>query len=555
MSSTSQQPSPSTNSQADAGDLNPAPSAGVSTTVVPPNIPDAQGELPSYSSHTEHHLQSDRYVQIRALDRMPQHHAGDNQLHTGQPTKEAEPHRINVCVRSTEDELDHVGLSCCHVSQSRPRPMMSDSDFYMLPEYTGSSDKETESSDVNHEGSEREQSVRQSFSFSSSSFGRQKLAPIEPPTIYLADEEGDYEAGSGPHNFSVLSDTFRHRVRAVQRIQDSRHTQSSPLRVMSPDRIGESRNPFRPGSAVQSSPPAALRRESRDRSDRILHYLVPARYSSLGATTINGGFSPGFRDFDSRERHAKTIDKKLSREMHIDGLDQISEIADSKPTHRNETHEPKASTQSISFTPYGGIPLPPDDPDAAPTVTVSLPSSDLDQIFASSDPNDAPRIPRIFMANAAPRVPHIFRGDLLMSPPKSMPDPNGRLPRVDGMMNLRDPDFKAQGKVKLSNEGSPTRPETSGDGIRMRMHSMDAQDNGEQSNRDGDKSPGRDTSFEAPSLPGLYSRRARLFDDDAGGASSNEFIDWGGSNPEYAPTSDPYDRSGAQNRSMFYDGE
>jgi hypothetical protein len=467
-------------------------------------------------------------------------------------------HNTTPPMKSMTDEPNSAESSIRRSPTPPMKPMMGDATFYRLPEYTGSSDSsyENDSQFNDMDRSEPEELTEKHGSddtspmSSSFSFSCRGLQPIDPPTPRDDGELAAEEAQSSPihqDKTSTGEDVF---VSSPYQVQDYRQTQSSPPRVPSPYRLAGPvrRYPFDNGT--QSSPTSALRKVARNNKTQIPLNVVPVRGSSLRATHIKAIFEPSNLDPVSSRRPTPTVLRATAKQGPIDTLDYEDLTSSMHPSSARpqplrvncESFKPVAGLQQS-----GGTPLSQPVIKAPTPIKISLPASSLDRIFDPSAPREEPPIPRIFQRNTAPRVPDMFRDGLLENPPVSAPRSNGRFPRAEGVMNLRDEKNVARRMNELMEiEKSPQTE------VIVKEQPEDPRFSNVSSLSTDRSSLGVDYQLGtgATAVQGRVSIQGKsknLIGGSGVGSASDE-----GGNTDGEVEVNPYDRSGAQNRSGFY---
>ena len=525
--------------------------------VLDPILPDLQRispmNLPS-PLETEGHY----FFRPASPGRTTQGHAGGVHLRVWSLIYEVHYDNTNQPAHFPGEELVHDQGSSSQDRAPSPKPMMSDASFYLLPEYTGSSDEEewpSDDDDDDYEIIERGHMFEQSLSLSSSSSGHQQLAPLEPPSMGSVNDRSPYELDSSPvHHTEAYPTSYRwNNTLTPTHNYGYNRAESSTARISNSSENHQ--NPTRPGTATQPWPSSVLLQGLRHASDSIPHCLVPERSSSIGATSVHQNLSPGLHNTHSSERLQKGLPYISSQHEPVDGLASKSSSPPGSLTRRHGFYNSRSRALNMPSMSRDSTVLPPVNPGFSPLPMVSLPPSELDQIFNSPGPNDVPRVPRIFLGNSAPRVPQIFRQGLLTMPPQSTFDPNDRLPRDMGVMNLRDDQaITQQPELPASEESSVlSRPVEAGG-------EPHARSDGAQHRREGPRGvhgnlPRHDRTLEDLSHSDEHLEYAHGSENDTGRDSGAEFMNWIRHNRQFELDSDPYDRSGAQNRSMMYDSE
>lgn len=475
---------------------------------------------------------------------------------------QAAPRTYHILPVVPEEEEPNSTESSIRRNTTPPmKPMMGDATFYQLPEYTGSSDSsyEIESQSDDMDQSEPEKLIEKHGSddtsplSSSFSFSCRGLQPIDPPTPRDDGELAAEEAQSSPihqDKTSTGDDVF---VSSPSQLRDYRQTQSSPPRVPSPYRLAGPvrRYPFDNGT--QSSPTAALRKVARNNKSQIPLNVVPVRGSSLRATHIKAIFAPSNLDPASSRRATPTVLRATAKQGLIDTLDyedltSSMNPSSARPQPLRANHE--SSKPVVGLQQSGSTPLSRPVIKASTPIKISLPSSSLDQIFDPSAPNEEPPIPRIFQSNTAPRVPDIFRDGLLENPSVSAARSNGRFPRAEGVMNLRDEKNVARRMNELMEiEQSPPTEVT------VKAQPEDTRFSNVSSLSTDRSSLGVDYQLGtgAVAVQGHVSIQSKS-KNFIGGSGVGSALDEGGSTDGEVEVN-PYDRSGAQNRSGFYDND
>ena len=430
---------------------------------------------------------------------------------------------------------------------TRPmKPMMSDHSFYLLPEYTGSSSESLGAMSKINRRIQKHKAGNDDSSLSTMSSVHRGLEPIQPPNQINEGEDGSIanktqSSSSYVNAASTEEDVF---LSSPLSMQARRLTKSNPPAV--PDLSGRRRR-YAFNHGPRSSPTAAIRKFIRENQNTIPYELVPPRGSSRRAAQIRGIFSPSTFDRIIPKKHTPTILRATADTGPIGLLDYNSResIASSAQPYGHRTDR-TTLTPAVDVHQSSSSSLPHPISRNPSRIMVSLPPSRLDRIFDSSSPNDAPPIPRVFQRNAPPRVPDIFRKNLLKSPPVSSFRPNPHLPRNEGMINLHDK-ISAQQQMNQSydSEQSSSRG-TSGEMQSGNVHLSGA------SSMSTDREDHGDSIYQANSVAKVKQVARNELEDHDEGSDDAEWVSDDTDGKFGRNGIDPYDRSGAQNRSGFY---
>ncbi|KAF1974057.1 hypothetical protein BU23DRAFT_638742 [Bimuria novae-zelandiae CBS 107.79] len=321
------------------------------------------------------------------------------------------------------------------------QPMMSDAAFFLLPEYTGSSDdivrpRSVTANGVHRTVVERPQEASSSTSSSWSSFACRGLSPIKPP---ISDDHDQSRVSSDYHIAQTpVEDVFSS---SIHRPQEYRQTQSSPLKTNGTYSLTRPRQHYPLNDGTRSSPTAVVRTAIRKGNNRISYSFVPERRSSLGKTSMRPNFERRNARLVSQDRPTPSMFRAMAQTGPIKTLYYRPSPPSCIHVPRTACRAPSSPMQpSVGVSQYSSLPMPCSDPRTPVRMKVTLPPSYLGEIFTSSEQQrTVPAIPSVFLRDAEPPVPSIFR-KLLETPPGTPPHrrTNDRLPRGNGIMDLRE---------------------------------------------------------------------------------------------------------------------